>query len=191
VVARWLTLPLLISALCGCAGDSPDRIEVGRLPTAVLQPEDLAPEFHQFDEGRLGATEITSNQRADPARFGRIDGWKARYRRAGTPATKGPLVVESRVDLFEEGDGAADDLAAYARELRRAPWAGERLQVGDLGDAAVGTTFVDNRVRYYRIAWRFENATALLFANGFDRLFSVGDAVQLARRQQSRLERAT
>jgi hypothetical protein len=191
VTARWLVVPLLAVALCGCSGDSgPQGIEAGRLADLVLQPADLSSRFDQFDEGRLGATEITSAERADPARFCRIDGWKARYRRAGTPTTRGPLVVESRVDLFEERDGAVKDLTAYGKELEHGVWEGRALTLGGLGEAALGVTFVENRVRFFRVAWRFENATALLFANGFDRLFELEDVLELARRQQARLERA-
>ena len=49
--------------------------------------------------------------------FGRIEGWKARYRRPGSQTTRRPLVIESRADLFESADGAAEELEVRAERF--------------------------------------------------------------------------
>jgi hypothetical protein len=64
------------------------------------------------------------------------------------------------------------------------------LTLPPLGAEAVGITFRENRVRFFRIAWRQENATALLFVNGFDGRLQLDDVLALARKQQRRLEGA-
>lgn len=175
-------------ALAGCAGDSP-RLAESDLSKAVLQPADLPAPFVQFDEGPLGVTETTGALRSDPVRFGRVGGWKARYRRPGSPATAGPLVVESRADLFEDAEGATKDLVAHRGELTRLRQATGGRSVGvELGEEAAGVTFREGRVRFFRVAWRHENATALVFVNGFDGKLELGEVLALARKQQRRLE---
>ncbi len=175
----------------GCAGDS-GGISESALSTVVLQPADLPKPFQQFDEGRLGVAETTGSLRTDPVRFSRLDGWKARYRRPGTMATPGPLVIESRADLFEADEGAAQDFDAYRKELEQAVQAtrGRLLASPELGSEAVAMTFREDRVRFFRIAWRHANVTALLFVNGFDQRLELPDVLELARKQQRRLEAA-
>ena len=187
-----IAITLAALAVAGCAGDS-GGIGKTELASVVLQLADLPEPFVQFDDGRQGAAETTSGFRADPVRFGRVDGWKARYRRPGTPATSGPLVIESRADLFEDDDGAAKDLDAYRRELGQAVRAtgGRLLAPPELGSESVGMTFREDRVRFFRITWRHANATALLFVNGFDERLELADVLALARKQQRRLEDAS
>ena len=67
---------------------------------------------------------------------------------------------------------------------------GSLLAQLELGSEAVGITFREDRVRFFRIAWRHANATALLFVNGFDRRLELADVLALARKQQQRLEDA-
>lgn len=186
-----LAITLVALAVAGCAGDS-SGIPESALSTVVLQLADLPDPFDQFDEGRLGAAETTGAFRTDPGRFGRVDGWKARYRRAGTASTPGPLVIESRADLFAGDAGAARDLDAYRRELEQAVQAtgGRVLAPLELGSEAAGMTFREDRVRFFRIVWRHANATALLFVNGFDERLELADVLALARKQQRRLEDA-
>lgn len=178
-------------AVAGCTGDS-SGIPENTLSTLVLQLADLPEPFSQFDEGRQGAAETTGAFRTDPTRFGRVEGWKARYRRSGTTSTPGPLVIESRADLFDSDEGAGKDLDAYRRELEQVVQAtgGRRLASFELGSEAVGITFREDRVRFFRIAWRHANATALLFVNGFDKRLELADVLALARKQQRRLEDA-
>lgn len=184
-----ITLAALVAA--GCAGDSGGLPE-SALSTVVLQLADLPESFDQFDEGPQGLAETTGAFRTDPLRFGRVEGWKARYRRPGTVSTPGPLVIESRADLFGDDDGAAKDFDAYRRELEQAveTTGGRLLTRIALGSEAAGMTFREDRVRFFRIAWRHRNVTALLFANGFDGRLQLADVLALARKQQRRLEDA-
>ncbi len=186
-------LAILLAALAvgGCAGDS-GGIDKDELSTLVLQPADLPRQFVQFDEGRQGIAETTSPLRTIPTRFGRVDGWKARYRRPGSAAPPGPLVIESRAALFDEDDGAIKDFDAYRGELEQAArqTGGRLLAAVDLGSDAAGLTFREDRIRFFRIAWRHANATALLFVNGFDARIELAEVLELARKQQRRLESA-
>lgn len=188
-----VTLAALAAA--GCAGDSSSSgtVPQSALPKVVLQLADLPEAFDRFDEGAQGALETTSAFRADPVRFGRVGGWKARYRRPGTADTAGPLVIESRADVFAGEDGAGKDLAAYRKELEEAvePTEGRLLESLQLGDEAAGVTFREDRVRFFRVAWRHENATALLFVNGFHGKLELADILELARKQQRRLAAAS
>lgn len=186
-----IAITLAALAVAGCAGDS-SGIPESALSTVVLQLADLPEPFEQFDEGRQGTAETTGAFRADPGRFGRVDGWKARYRRPGTASTPGPLVIESRADLFGGDEGATRDLDAYRKELEQAVQAtgGRLLAPLELGSEAIGMTFREDRVRFFRIAWRHANATALLFVNGFDERLELADVLALARKQQRRLEDA-
>jgi len=190
----WTTIgaSLLALAAAGCAGDDKSELPPAALSTLVLQPADLSTSFDQFDEGPLGAVETTGALRTDPTRFGRVNGWKARYRRAGTATTPGLLVIESRADLFEGDDGASRDFDAYRRELEQAmqDTGGRLLTPFELGSEAAGMTFREDRVRFFRIVWRHANVTALLFVNGFNGKLERSQVLELARKQQRRLEAA-
>jgi hypothetical protein len=183
---------LLLAAGCMGGGDSAS-IDSSELKGLVLQPSDLPPAFTRFDEGRQARIDQPGGTLADVRRFGREDGWKARYRRAGSPATKGPLVVESKVDVFEDGDGAHDELQARRSNLvegLRLVQAG--VDVGDESFVATGTEGSGRfAVRFYLVGWRHENATASVFANGFDGKLALGQVVDLARKQQGHLEAAS
>ena len=132
-------------------------------------------------------------------RFGRISGWKATYHRPGTAGTRGPLVIDSRIDLFRERAGASQDLEAYAavlrEELRPARAVrGERLSPPRIGDAALAWSMrqpaAAGAVRFFVVAWRYTNATASVAVNGFEGHVGLEDALSLARRQQRRLAAA-
>jgi hypothetical protein len=190
-MARIASAVLVAVALAGCSGGEEAGLERADLPRVVLQPEDLGAPFTQFDEGPLRAADRPSGERADPARFGRVDGRIARYRRRGSPTTEGPLVVESRVDLFESGDGASSDLHA-ARE-QSSPSRGGAADVAgaDLGDEAHLTEpgqATPGAVRYFTVVWRYQNVLATLTASGFR--LEAEDVLALARKQQARMERA-
>jgi hypothetical protein len=187
-------------AIAGCSfddGEEESTFAVGQLRSLVLQPSDVPRVFVRFDEGR----QISADQppgRSDPGRFGRERGWKARYRRPGSPRTRGPLVIESRADVFESSKGAEDELEAAESELGSAedeettPW--EPVDAPTLGDDSFVMSGVQQAlgggVRFYLIAWREDNLTASILANGFDRGFTVTDALRLARRQQARIASA-
>lgn len=182
-VALGLLVALLAAAGCG-GGD----VTEDELRSVVLQKRDLPPLFVRFDYGPIRAIELTG-MRADPERFGRIGGWKARYRRRGTLTTEGPLVVESTADAFESVEGAQRDLRALDRELRgrrRIP-----VELGDESFAAMSRQVSGiSRVRFYTIVWREGNASASLTVNGFDGRLRLEHALVLARKQDERLSEA-
>jgi hypothetical protein len=194
-----LTAACLLLATAGCSFDGGEEeeestFEVGQLGTLVLQPKDVPRVFVRFDEGR----QVNADQppgRADPGRFGREQGWKARYRRPGAPRTQGPLVIESRADLFESSEGAKNELEASESELAEAdtaegpPW--QSIDAPRLGDDSFAMSGIQpafgGGVRSYLIVWREDNLTASILANGFEGRFTLNEALRLARRQQARI----
>ncbi len=185
-------LALLLVVGSGCMGGDEAAIERSELKAIVLQPEDLAKAFFRFDEGRQASADQPPGARSDPTRFGREEGWKARYRRAGSPSTKGALVVESRADVFEDSDGARDELEAHRSGLTEGlRVTGEQAELGDESFVATGKQGAGRfAVRFYLVGWRDENATASVLANGFEGKLTLPDALELARKQQVRIEAA-
>jgi hypothetical protein len=178
--------------------DGEAEIRKADLRRLVLQPEDLPPVFTQFDAGELGRSDIRAGPREDPSRFGRETGWKARYSRSGSAATAGPLVIDSKVDLFGDEEGADRDLEAYRAELEatveRIGKTGRRLPAAEVGDEAVLFTATQGSgrraVRVYALAWRQANMTSSLVVNGFEGRVVVDDVLRLARKQQQRIAAA-
>lgn len=188
---------MLIPLLAGCSfgGEEGGQVELSELSALVLQPEDLPPVFDRFDEGRQASADSPGGSRADPTRFGRRDGWKARYRRTGTPRTVGPLVVQSRADLFESSDGAKDELDAARQDLERGELEWEPIDEPGLGDESFAATLVQgggtSGVRFYQVVWREANATASLSLNGFEGRLALAEALELARKQERRISSAS
>src|SRR5213078_720221 len=175
------------SLLAGC-GSSGSTIPKAKLSKLVLQTSDLPKGFSAFYVGHQLSADQTG-ARSDPKRFGRIDGWIGRYHRGGSPKTKGPLVVASRVDLFKDAGGAKRDFELYPAQLEQA--GAKEIDVGKLGDQAVGVLVIGTgvvTVRNYAIAWRERNATAELELNGFK--LRLPEALALARKQEARLRDA-
>jgi hypothetical protein len=194
---RGLVVASLLLALNGCSltdGDGGASIEVAELEKLVLQPEDLPRSFVRFDEGRQIAADLPTGARADPARFGRRDGWKARYRRAGTLQTTGPLVIESKADLFDSSHGAEDDFDAARADTDESEPEWQPIGEPGLGDESFAATLLEGTetsgVRFYQVVWREDNATASLNANGFARGLALEDVLELARAQERRIEAA-
>ena len=179
----------LLVASCGGSHTISSR----NLGDLVLAQSDVGPVFTQFGNGVQITADNAGTPRSDPARFGRRGGWVARYRRAGTRATRGPLIVESRVDVFSSAKGAASDLDEYRTMLlHQAGAEPHAVPPPTIGDDAVETTFVQPGllpVRYYRLAWRYRNATASLTVEGWQGKVAAADVARLARRQQDRLQR--
>ena len=179
---------VLTLVLAGCSGDS-KRVADADLATVVLQPDDLLRSFERFDEGPQASADQPEGARSDAARFGRIDGWKSRYRRRGGVEIRGPLVIESRADLFKSSGGAEDELDEIARE--RAVEPSDR----SLGDetVVVSTTQAGfpRPLRTFVVYWRSANVVGAITANGFQGRLSEKDALRLARRQQARIAAAT
>ena len=189
---------MLVASVLGvaCSTAAPDEpsLPVDALPSLVLQPDDLPETFIRFDEGRIALAEAPEGARSDPGRFGRQAGWKARYRQPSDVAATGPLVVASVVDLFESPNGASQELGAYRTEVEADESAGRRdvIATEPIGDETIATTLVQDAfpddVRFYTLAWRFRNAVALVSVQGFEGELTLEDAVELARKQQARME---
>ncbi len=183
---------IVLVAAAGCGSKNDASIARGELPKLVLQPADLPPVFDRFDEGRQLRHDVVPGPRADPGRFGRLEGWKARYRRAGSASTSGALVIESRADLYGADDGAERDLGAYRQEFEglRTSGALATLPKPAIGEDAVAVELRQGDVVYFRIAWREHNATASVNVSGFANRTTVGDALAIARKQAARLHAA-
>jgi hypothetical protein len=181
-----IAVVLLVAA---CGGST--KISGDNLGDLVLTRSDVGSAFSEFANGPQITVDNAATPRADPSRFGREGGWVARFRRAGTKATVGPLVVESRVDVFSSAGGAKSDFGEYhAMLLNQQGAAAKVVQAPALGDEAVETTFAQPGllpVRFFRVAWRYRNATASLTVEGWDRKLGASEVARLARRQQNRL----
>src|SRR5256712_2483521 len=185
-------LALTAVLLSGC--DTQAAIAKDKLSALVLSQKDLPSGFSEFYNGPQVRLDNQGTVRSDASRDGREGGWIARLRRADPGQTQGPLVIESRADLFKDSSGATADLAAYRVLFSQTSGAElKNVAVSRLGDAAVGITFTQpggRTLRYYRIAWRYRNATASVLIEGFDGELSLNDAESLARKQQTRMEQA-
>lgn len=185
---------ILAGCSAGGGGDEKATVEPNELARAVLQPDDLSRVFLRFDEGRQGIADVQGQRRKGIDRFGRLGGWKARYRRPGTTETRGPLVVSSLVDAFDTTGGAEDEWQALQDDLADGdvPWS--QADSPALGDESLARTLVQGagatRVAFFLVAWREDNAVASVEANGFAGKFALADAVALARKQAARLSAA-
>jgi hypothetical protein len=187
--------------LGGCVvGGAGKQIGQDALPRLVLQPGDLPDVWVPFNSGRQVRADAPAGARSDPQRFGRAGGWIARFRRPGSQETSGPLVIESRADLFSSADGAKDELSAARSELGTSvggrpvakpladPSVGEEAFAGTIRQRSGGGGVAD--VRFYLIAWRHESVVASIFVNGFEGKLTFAQALELARAQQRRIARA-
>jgi hypothetical protein len=192
-VRRALLVLVLLLAGCSLGGGDGGSVELTDLPRAVLQPDDLTPAFDRFDEGRQAILDNPGGNRADPQRFGRRDGWKARYRRSGSARTEGPLVVESRADLFESSSGADDELEAAKEDLSEGELEWQPIDEPGIGDESFAATLVQgggtSEVRFYQVVWRHANVSASVNANGFEGQLALEDVLELARKQDRRIAR--
>ena len=176
---RTAALLVLLLALAGCSfGGASPTVETRELQATVLQQEDLPDVFVSFDEGPL--------QQADSPRG--QNGWKARYRRAGSPATTGPLVIESRVDRVADAEAAERVLAEVARRLRAG--GADDVEAEAVGEEAFAFRQREeavNPVELFTIAWREANVVASITISGFAGKVTVDDALELARKQERRV----
>jgi len=194
---RLLTLILLVAIAAGCGGGGGDDerlLAESDLPQLVLRPADLTKDWTQFDGGRQLSSDAPSGERADETRFDRQGGWKARYRRSGTPATQGPLVVVSLADLFAGASGAEQDFDAAVDALERDATSSQPVEdLDELGDdarlLATGSSGPEE-LATVTIVWREQNVVAVVTANGFSGRLAPDDAIELAQKQQKRLESA-
>lgn len=198
-------IPVLLTAAvvgaCSAApapSDSPappeELVPASELASLVLQPADLPETFFRFDEGPLSPADAPGGARSDPNRFGRLGGWKARYRPADPAELSGPLLVESRVDLFPTVDGAMQDLALYRQDAVSAEPTATSADTDVIGDESAVTTLQQSstvgELRYYTVTWRSRNVTASVDVQGLEAEISLDHALELARRQQARIDDA-
>ena len=199
--ARASALFLLALVLGGCVvGDDEKQIDRGAVSTLVLARGDLPDVWVPFNSGRQVSADAPAGTRSNPQRFGRLDGWIARFRRPGSQQTSGPLVIESRADLFESAGGARDELSTARSEVGTAIGgrpAAEPLADPAIGEEAFAATILQQNggggiadVRFYLISWRQQNVVASIFVNGFDRKLTLAQALDLARAQERRITRA-
>jgi hypothetical protein len=187
VFRRGLVAVALVLLAGGCmGGDDDGGYEAGQLERMVLLADDLEGRgWTRFDWGKQVQADQPTGARSNPARFDRVGGWKARYRRGGSRQTAGPLVIESRADIFETAEGATSDFDAYGSELEGS---GTQIEeVPELGERGVVATLVQGDVRFFLVMWRDQNAVAALNLNGFDRKLTREQALELARKQQQRM----
>lgn len=182
---------VLLSALAvlatGCGHSAAKTVDASKASKLVLAKDDLPSVFAQFYDGPQVALDTQGTPRADATRFGRERGWIARYHRPGGRTTPGPLVVETRADVFRDEGGAKSDLGAYERQFSAYS---KPLRLPRIGDADLGATIVQPgplHVRSYLIAWRDRNVTASVNVNGFGDRMPLGDAIALARKQERRI----
>jgi hypothetical protein len=189
---RALTLIAATLLLAGCSigGEEGGTIDAAELEKLVLQPPDVPRAFFRFDEGPQGVAEQPQARR-DPSRFGREGGWKARYRRAGTAQTAGPLVIVSLVDGFEAGSGAEDEFDALREDFREGGLGWRPVDAPQLGDESFAIALLQatgvNEVAHFRITWRDDDTVASVETNGFAGKTSLEDALALARKQADRI----
>ncbi len=190
-------LLLLAGCSSGDDGGGGPKVSASKGEELVLSFGDVGKPFSQFDEGEQRRTDMAP-PRDDPDRFGREGGWKGRFQRGGTAKTKGPLVIESRADLFESTGGANKDFDLYKEALDELAFgaAGKTVEPAPkLGEEAHAVTFRQGvpptAVRHYGVAWRQGNVTGYVLVNGFDGRLTLADAVGLARKQEKRIERAS
>jgi hypothetical protein len=182
---------LALALLAGCGSHKEPRLGEAELEQLVLQPADLPAGYSQFDFGRQEKRDAHAGPRSDGARFGRQDGWKARYR---DPDPKEPHTVESRADVFVDSNGAKEDLSAYADEFERAAVNGWRVvEVRGIGDDTRAATLLqgprESGLRFYTVAWREGRLTGSVTLSGFDRDTPLEDVLRLARRQHQGMTR--
>jgi hypothetical protein len=183
-----VAIVVLALLVAGCSGDS-NKVPHSALSALVLQPSDLPSAFQQFDEGQQSRADAPGGARAEAGRFGRIGGWKSRYRRGGGVDTQGPLVIESRADLFESGGGAKDELEEISRETGVEP--ADRGLGDDVVVVRKAQAGFPRRLVTFVVAWRSDNVVGSITANGFQGRLNKADALQLARKQQARIAAET
>jgi hypothetical protein len=190
-VRRPLQL-VVLALLAGCSGgDDAATFDAADGPGMVLQDADVGDAYALFDRGRQGRNDVILAD-IDPQRNGRVGGWKSRYRRLDTGRDPGTVVIESKVDVFDDSDGARRDFAAIREAIGRSYRVQDsRLRPLELGEETITAT-VDQgagefATRFYVVAWRDANAHAWVLVNGLEPL-EFADAERLARAQAKRID---
>jgi hypothetical protein len=196
VAGCTMPLPVAQSASATASGSPDPSALAAQLRSLVLQADDLAAigqpaGFQRFDEGPLLLADQPGGARSDPRRFGRLGGWKSRYRRADPTVRSGALVIESRIDVFSDAAGAASELEAAARGTRQ----GTRIEPNhrSFGDASIALVREEpepDSVADFTILWRRGTRVASVLISGFRGELSLSEAAVLAERVDARLSAA-
>jgi hypothetical protein len=179
----------LLASGCSGGGGGGRSVSVSKGDSLVLSADDVGRAFTQFDRGPQRRPDFTP-PRDDLTRFGRKGGWKARFKRLGTPKTEGPLVISSLADLFGSAKGANDDFDLYKQWLIEfTTTGGKELAAPGLGDESQAVTYSQglgrSTVTYYVMAWRDGSVTASLTVSGFK--LTWPQALALAQKQENRI----
>jgi hypothetical protein len=179
----------VVVAGCGGSGRSSTHVDNSDLPRLVVTAHDLPAVFASAGSRRQQSFEL----QGDATRFGRIDGWISRFKRAGSADTPGALVVESRADVFDSADGAKKELDRRANAAATTTSDARAVAAPALGDASRAATYtapgLERPVRFYVVVWRRSNVVASVDVEGFK--VTLADAVALARHVDARIARAS
>jgi hypothetical protein len=169
---------------------------LGRLETIALQVGDLSgigETFVEFDFGPTQLVDALPAPQGPTDRFGRLGGWKARYRQS-PEVTTGVLVVDSRVDVFPDAEAAVADLDAYSeRYSDQAGEPGAAMSHPAVGDAATMLAIVpadETHVRSAMLAWRSGPFTGQVVTSGLGDVDVSAAAVTLATAVAQRMSSA-
>ncbi len=182
-------LLLLLLSLIACDRGQ-EQIQPSELQSLVLQPQDLGAGWIDIGSGAPGGRVDQFPGVGSSLRMDHRGAWVARYRWVGGGRRPPALVVESRVDLFQDSAAAEQRLDAAERELRSTdipatPDLGEETAMGSVTQESLS-----GLVRFYTVIWRHRNLMASVVVQGFDRTLRLADAVKLARKQERRIDRA-
>ena len=151
---------IVLLAAAGCGGDG-STLEPSQLRDAVLQPGDLPQGFERMAHGPRGGPTA----------------WESRY--------AGPLVVTSQVELHASPSRAEAEVEAELEHVRTEAW--QPIDDPGLGGGSFAATTGGASTRRYRVVWRDGNVVAEVYVAGETPL---GDVLELARKQERRIEAA-
>jgi hypothetical protein len=169
-----VAVALLVALPARAAGVDPARL--------VLKPSDV-PSGYELDPAESGlrtnAVEAKEfpRSRAVFARWRRVTGYQAMYRRGGSR-------IEARVDVFRTAGGARSMLEFVDTEARKAGIAGQRRARADVG--AAGWLYWVPGGSYTLVAWRQGPVFSGVFGHGITRARTI----ELARAQERRVAAA-
>jgi hypothetical protein len=181
-----LTLGAVLVA-AGCASaDAPTTIPPDRLPDVVLQADDV-PGFRRSDARRPRIS-------PDPGRpVTRRDAWRVGFRSRET-VIEGVFLIEAEVEALAD-DTAAD--RAFRRLIRKVDahdlltgLPTTRVAAPTVGAEARAWAADFDPMTVASVAWRSGNVVAWIALQGPDRDEAVRTAIELAKKQDARIEAA-
>jgi hypothetical protein len=170
---------VLVALTAGCGGAATPDVPAGAAKTLVLQPRDLSRGFVSIGSGEENPLAAIDDREGPPK--GRTASWYADYRRPGGVAAPGPLIVQSRVEVFD-GRGSAE--VAYSSAYHRISATRTVARLGDESGAAGQTS---PGAQIYRIVWRRANVVAALVVTGLEHRLTLAQSARLAHAQDARI----